>query len=471
MFAGHHRFPFPHAFRVLIIVTLFLSAEWSPMMAQTSAAEPLAARPPMGWNSWDSYGLTITEAQFRDNVRVLDDSLKQFGWNYALIDEGWFLRNPEEISHPDHLLYTIDSNGRYIPVADRFPSSVRDGKEVGFQQIAEEVHSRGLKFGIHIVRGIPRESTSRNSPIANSSYHATDAADKTDPCPWDPTNWGVRSTPAGQAWYDSLIAQYAGWGVDYLKVDCVSDHPYRPGEIQMIHNAILKSGRPIVLSLSPGPTSPSLANELLPYAQMWRISDDIWDDWVKPTGVMRGVRDQFALAASWAPYARPGSWPDADMLPFGYLGPKPGEGIARETMLTHDEQRSMMTLWAIARSPLILGANLTKLDAWTRSLITNPEVLLINQTGHDQGQVAREGNTVVWMSKGEGEIRYLAFFNLSDRNKTIKRTFGFYNLPASTYQSRDVWSGGDGKDSTGVDLTLPPHSCILLRLTPSPVPR
>ncbi|MFC6647191.1 glycoside hydrolase family 27 protein [Granulicella cerasi] len=261
------------------------------------------------------------------------------------------------------------------------------------------------------------------------------------------------------------MSQYAGWGVDFIKVDCISDHPYKPGEIQMIHKAIAKTHRQMLLSLSPGPTSPSIAKELLPYAQMWRISDDVWDFWKNTRHAPRSVHDQFELAAAWAPYARPGSWPDADMLPLGYLGPEPGDGVARQTRLTPAEQRTMMTLWSIMRSPLIVGANLTKLDDWTTALLTNRDVIEINQYAHDQRQVAREGNTVVWTAEGRNGKRYLALFNLNDGDKRITRTYAFYNLPSGAYRSRELWTNQKGEPSDGIDVTLPAHSCMLLELT------
>jgi alpha-galactosidase len=427
----------------------------------------LAPHPPMGWNSWDAYGLTITEPQFRDNVSVLAKKLKPFGWEYAVIDEGWFLKNPKDLKSTDQVIYEIDANGRYNPVPERFPSAMADGNNQGFRALGNYVHAQGLKFGIHIVRGIPRVAVKQNTPVANSRFHAQDVADTSDPCPWDPTNWGVRDTPAGQAWYDSLLAQYAGWGVDFIKVDCISDHPYRPTEIRMIHKAIMKTGRPIMLSLSPGPTSPGIAQEIIPYAQMWRISDDVWDYWKNVRHAPRSLHDQFELAAEWAPYAHAGTWPDADMLPLGYLGPEPGDGEARETRLTHEEQRMMVTLWSMMRSPLIVGANLTRLDDWTNSLLTNRAVLDVNQYAHDQRQVAREGDTVAWTAAGKNGIRYLALFNLNDRDKTIARTYAFYNLPAATYSSKELWSNEDRGRSNAINVTLPPHSCILLELKPS----
>jgi hypothetical protein len=428
------------------------------------ATAVLAARPPMGWNSWDAYGLAITEQDFRANVDVLAGKLKPFGWNTAVIDEGWFLKNPHDRPTPEKLVYVLDDNGRYIPDPDRFPSALNHGRNTGFAAIGAAVHARGLKFGIHIVRGIPRESVARNLPVAGSAFRAQDVADTGDACPWDPTNWGVKDTPAGQAWYDSLITQYAAWGVDYLKVDCIADHPYKPAEIRMIHRAIAKSGRPIVLSLSPGPTALGLADEIRPLAQLWRISDDIWDVWANDKGWPGGINQQFERVAAWAPLTRPGGWPDADMLPLGYLGPNPGWGDPRRTRLTRDEQRTVMTLWAMARSPLILGANLTRLDPATLALLTNRTVLAIDQQGRDQRQAARDGAVVAWTSTGPKGQRYLALFNSGDDPVTVQQGYDHYGL-AGRYRTRMVWESRDLGSRDSVDASLAPHASLLLELT------
>jgi len=424
----------------------------------------LAPRPPMGWNSWDAYGLGITESDFRANVEVLATKLKPFGWNYAVIDEGWFLKNPQDRPTPDKLIYVLDANGRYIPDPDRFPSALRRGRNIGFAAIGAAVHARGLKFGIHIVRGIPRESVARNLPVAGTGFRAVDVADTSDACPWDPTNWGVKDNAAGQAWYDSLIAQYAGWGVDYLKADCIADHPYKPAEIAMIHRAIAKIGRPIILSLSPGPTALTLAREVAAKAQLWRISDDIWDVWTNPQSWPHGIVEQFDRVAAWAPFTRPGAWPDADMLPFGMLGPTPGWGDPRQTRLTRDEQRSVMTLWAMARSPLILGANLTKLDSDTLALLTNRTVLDIDQYGSKQHEVARDGAVIAWTSTGRRGERYLALFNTANDAVTVRQGYAHYGL-AGRYRTRNVWENANLGRRDGVDASMPAHGALLLELS------
>jgi alpha-galactosidase len=426
----------------------------------------IAPTPPMGWNSWDSYGLTISEAQFRSNVQVQANTLKRYGWVYSIIDEGWYLRNPQDRPHPDLLQYQIDRYGRYVPVPARFPSALdSEGRNEGFAAIGRWIHSKGLKFGIHIVRGIPRKSVKQNLPIEGSDFHANDAADQTDSCPWDPTNWGVKDNAAGQAWYDALLRQYAAWGVDFLKVDCIADHPYKLSEIRQIHLAIERSGRPIVLSLSPGPIALNHATEVSSLAQMWRISNDIWDVWKSDKPFPRSVHSQFPLVAAWAPYARPGNWPDADMLAIGELAPKPEIGPGpRKTRLTPDEQRTMLTLWSIARSPLILGANLTMLDAETLGLITNRDVLRIDQTATASRQISNDGTLVVWTADLPDAEYAVAVFNRGDTPLTVKKDLTQLGFTTGNWRMRDVWQSEAASNGNTFEHTIPPHGCVLLML-------
>lgn len=424
----------------------------------------VAPTPPMGWNSWDAYALTITEPQFRANVAVQAAKLKPFGWNYAVIDEGWFLENPDLRSTPEKLEYGLDTHGRYVPVTSRFPSAGA-GDARTFKPLGDWVHGQGLKFGIHIVRGIPRESVRRNLPIEGGRFHVADAADTSDACPWDPTNWGVRDNAAGQAWYDSLLRQYATWGVDFLKVDCISDHPYKEGEIRMIRRAIERSRRPMVLSLSPGPTSLEHAAEVGELAQMWRISDDVWDIWETSKPWPQTIKAQFARLASWSKYTKPGNWPDADMLPLGELRPVPGgNGGPRSSHLTHDEQQTLMTLWSIGRSPLVIGANLTLLDDWTTSLLTNRDLIRVDQTSSGSRQVSHDDNMIAWTADLPGGERALAVFNVGDGPAQVSQDFPAYGLTGGSWQVRDVWSGKESAGQTGVHTSVPAHGCLLLTL-------
>ncbi|SFS13857.1 Alpha galactosidase A [Dyella sp. OK004] len=440
-------------------------------IAGATTAQEVSPTPPMGWNSWDSFGLTIDEADFKANASVLA-GLHSYGWTYAVIDQGWYMRNPfgDKLQARD---YALDANGLLVPALNRFPSAA-DGQ--GFKPLADWVHAQGLKFGIHIVRGVPKQAVAADVPIADSGFHAKDVADTADTCPWDDSNYGVRDTPAGQAYYDAMLALYARWGVDFLKVDCIADHPYRISEIRQIAAAIGKTGRPIVLSLSPGPTQLSHAAEIQQYGQMWRISNDVWDGWSfvhehPNDDFPMGVRDVFDRLPLWVGQARDGHWPDADMLPLGMLAPHPGLGSPRPSRLTPDEQRTLLTLHAIARSPLILGANLTKLDDVTRGLITNKEVIAINQTSRDNHPVTRlpKGfdSVRVWVASGRGDERYLAIFNLDDKPVTLDTAWSALGLNSGSYRARDLWSGHRRKASMRLAVDLPAHGCALLVMRPA----
>ena len=434
--------------------------------AQPSGAAKtvVAPTPPMGWNSWDSYGLRINEQQFRDNVDALAAKLKPSGYTYAVIDEGWYMANPEDRPKPELLKYELDANGRFIPVTTRFPSALQSSQNTGFEELGKWVHSKGLKFGIHIIRGIPRESVTRNTPIEGTNFKAVDAADVSDACPWDPTSWGIKDNEAGQAWYDSLLRQYAKWGVDFVKVDCISDHPYKGVEIRQIATAIRHSGREMVLSLSPGPTALERQPEVAALSQMWRMSNDIWDVW-KGRGWPIGVGDQFATAARWAEFAKPGNWPDADMLPIGELRPYPDVGPgARHTRLTPAEQQTQLSLWAMARSPLIIGANLTLLDDATLRLLTNADILKIDQTASAARQALKDGDLVVWTADLPGNTHAVALFNVGEQPITVDRSWADLGLAANQPTVKNAWTGERVAASAHVTATLDPHASMVLML-------
>ena len=463
MRSGHSLFN--HVMPVLLIACNVLGLPGKLTAQETGVKSKLiAATPPMGWNSWDSYGLRINEQQFHENVEVLATKLKPFGYTYAVIDEGWYMVNPEDRPKPELLKYAVDENGRFIPVAGRFPSALQNGSNAGFRELANSVHAKGLKFGVHIVRGIPRESVKRNLPIEESVFKAQDAADQNDACPWDPTTWGIKDTPAGQAWYDSLLRQYASWGVDFLKVDCIADHPFKATEIRQIKLAIERSGRPMVLSLSPGPTAIEHHPEVGELAQMWRISNDIWDLWVGDSDFPSGIKNQFENAARWAQYSKPGNWPDADMLPVGDLRPYPDVGPGpRHTRLTPVEQQTNLSLWAMARSPLIAGANLTLLDQDTLRLLCTTDILKIDQTATASRQVLHESDLVVWSADLPGDEHALAAFNLGEKAIRLHRPLSDF-VSAGRYDMKNAWTGEVWPGGNRVTATLEPHGSVVLML-------
>ena len=435
------------------------------VVSAAGAEDKLAPTPPMGWNSWDSYGLTTNESQFRANMLVMAAQLKEFGWQYVVVDEGWYLQNPEIASMPEKLRYTVNARGQYEPALNRFPSS-KDG--AGFKPLSDAVHENGLKFGIHIIRGIPKQMVMANTLIGKTKYRAALAADTTDKCPWNPDNFGVKANAAGQAWYDALMKQYAGWGVDYVKVDCIASHPYKEAEVQMIHKAIGRSGRAMVLSLSPGPTALENAVEVGKNAQLWRISDDVWDRWEKGKEWSQSVKGQFPVIASWAKYARPGNWPDADMLPIGQLAPTPGDGKARASRLTEDEQRTMITLWAMARSPLFIGGNLTEMDDAMKSLLTDPGVIEVDQHSMDGHLLGQDGDVVAWVAVSvDRDKSYLALFNVGDAPVHVDKTFAEYGfVDRAQYNVRDLWMRKELGPMNAVTVELPAHGSVMFSLRP-----
>jgi alpha-galactosidase len=446
---------------VLIVLHVVVNAHAA--LPQSATEKPiLAASPPMGWNSWDSYSRTVNEDSIKSNARWMAKHLKSFGWEYIVVDEGWYVSGLGPDGNDDHARFELDASGRYVPVPARFPSA---GTNRTFKPLGDYLHSLGLKFGIHIIRGIPKQAVEQNLPIAGSSFHAADAADTSDLCPWNTYNYGLNpAKPAAQAYYDSIAQQYASWGVDLAKIDCISDHPYKGEEIRMISEAIGRSGRPMVLSLSPGPTSPDKRDEVSKYSQMWRISDDVWDVWYTDKNFPTGVKNQFAHAADWAGVAKPGHWPDADMLPLGSLRPAAGWEAARDSRLTHDEQRTLLTLWCIFRSPLIMGGNLLQADAWTTALLTNPEVIAVDQHSRENRPVITSENVVVWLSRPDyGDDSYIGVFNISDSRQIVHYEWKELGLPEGSHTLRDLWLHKNLGAAAALKVTLDPHSSVLFR--------
>jgi alpha-galactosidase len=422
---------------------------------RTKGAPLLAARPPMGWNSWNSFATTITEAQARETARIMARQLLPFGYDTFTVDIQWYEPEASSYQYASEPAPTLDPYGRLIPAPNRFPTSA-NGQ--GFTALAAHVHALGLKFGIHLMRGIPRLAVKRNLPIHGTPWHAADIADTTSICPWNPDMFGVdMSKPGAQAYYDSVFALYAGWGVDFVKMDDMS-RPYDAhiAEIEAAHRAIAATGRPIVLSLSPGETPVDRADHVAAHAQMWRISDDFWDEWPM-------LRAQFLRLENWSRHRRPGAWPDADMLPLGRLAL--GQ---RDTKFTPTEQQTLMTLWAIARSPLIMGGDLRALDAPTLALLTNRAVLAVNQASHDNRPHFMADKTAIWSARPEGSPdHYVALFNLDDQPAEVALPLSHLGLRGAV-SVRDLWRDQALAPVSGrIASRLPAHGSALYRLGPA----
>jgi alpha-galactosidase len=441
------------------ITCLFFLCFCINTFAQTQDFHQWAVTPPMGWNSWDCFGPTVVEAEVKANADYMAQNLKAFGWEYIIVDIRWYVGNDKAHGYnekdPD---YVLDEYGRFQPAVNRFPSAA-GGK--GFKPLADYIHSKGLKFGIHIMRGIPVEAVNRNLPILGSKATAKDIYSADGQCKWLKDMYTVVAGRDGaQEYYNSLFKLYASWGLDFVKVDDLS-RPYHTEEVEMIRKAIDLSGRKIVLSTSPGETPLASAGHVQQHANMWRTVDDFWDNW-------KMLKDHFDVFERWNPYRAPGAWPDGDMLPLGKIGIRAERGEPRMTAFTHDEQYTLMTLWTIFRSPLMFGGNLPDNDAFTLSLLNNKEVMDVLKHSANNKELFRNENSIAWVADDtETGDKYLAVFNPGDVADSAKVTvqlnqFGF----DSACKIRDLWNKTDlGEFTAEFSPVINKHGAGLYRIS------
>jgi len=408
----------------------------------------------MGWNSWDCFGGSVTEDEVVANAEFMAAELKEYGWDTVVVDIQWYEPDPGEHHYNEVADPVLDAWGRQLPAPNRFPSAA-DGS---FKALADRVHSLGLKFGVHMMRGIPKKAVDLDLPVLGGGTTAAQIADRENACTWNPDNYGIDHTaPGAQAYYDSQVAQFAEWGVDFIKLDDVLHPPTQCTEIAAYSRAIDACGRPIVLSLSPG-RALSLAHleALRAHSEMWRISDDLWDDW-------HALREMFQRAARWAPHQVPGAWGDADMLPLGRIGIRAHVGEPRFSRLTIEEQRTMLTLWCVMRSPLMFGGHLPETPADTLDLLRNPEVLaLLGNNG--SREVVRDHSQVIWTADLD-DADAVAVFWLGDEDVDLDVHLDDVGAAHRT-SARDLWSGEEVPVEDGrVRVRVPAHGTRLLRLT------
>jgi len=384
----------------------FFLASSSTLMAQS---EPefwkWADKPVMGWNSWDCFGTSVNEAQIKAHADYMAANLKSVGYTLITVDIQWYEPKSNGFNYRKDAELVLDEWSRLIPAETKFPSAK---KGAGFKSLAAYVHGKGLKFGIHMMRGISRQAVKLNTPIKGTQLHAKDIADPASTCSWNGDMFGVDTTkPGAQEYYDSIMELVASWEVDFVKIDDLS-RPYHTGEIEAIRKAIDKTGRPIVLSTSPGETPVAQGEHVMNHANQWRVSDDFWDNW-------KALKEQFVRLNAWTPYRGPGHFPDADMLPVGKVGAGNGKDAGRTTNFTRDEQTTLMSLWAIVRSPLIIGADLTRMDPYTLALLTNSEVIAVDQDSSGNKQLFSKDGQIAWVADvPDSKDKYVALFNSND---------------------------------------------------------
>jgi hypothetical protein len=413
-------------------------------------------RAPMGWNSWDCYGASVDEKTVRQNADFMAKYLKPYGWEYVVVDIQW--SEPTADCHEYHPFteLVMDEHGRLLPAPNRFPSAA-DGQ--GFKPLADYVHSLGLKFGIHIMRGIPRQAVHQNVPILGTELTARQIAKTASICNWNTDMYGVDPDKGGKAYYDSIFALYASWGVDFVKVDDICrELPHEEKELVALSAALRECGRDMVLSLSPGPALLEKAELYKQVANMWRITDDFWDQWTL-------LYDMFERAEKWSIHTGPGNYPDADMLPIGPILQDYDQN--NWTKFTQDEQITMMTLWCIFRAPLMIGGEMTGFDEFTMKLITNSDVLDMQRDARHAHQVWRKEidgvEHVLWTAMDAKGGQYVALFNAGEQDSTVRLQLSDVEC-VGVSRAKELWSGEECAVKDALTVTLPKHGAKAYRL-------
>lgn len=408
---------------------------------------------PMGWNSWDCYGAAVTEDIVRKNAEFMAKHLKQYGWEYIVVDIEW--SEPKAVNN-EYLPFSdleIDEYSRLIPAVNRFPSA-KDG--AGFKPLADYVHSLGLKFGIHIMRGIPREAVHRNLKIKGTDFTARDVAKTNSICAWNTGMYGVDPAKNGaKEYYDSIFELYASWDVDFIKCDDICrELPHEEEEMIMLSNSLKNCGREMILSLSPGPALLEKAELYKDVANMWRITDDFWDEW-------RLLYAMFERAEKWSIHTGANHWPDADMLPIGAIRQCYDEG--NRTKFTYDELTTMMTLWSIMRSPLMIGGEMTKLTDKDLSLLTNEGIIdMFVNSRHSHQVFRKEINGIEhcgWISVGAEGGYYVALFNLGEEDSKIKLDLAEFELDDNVCGT-SLWDGEKVEFNETISSEIKSHGAV-----------
>ena len=458
-----------YSIRNLLLLILILLIFISSSSAQTSIPE-FAPKPPLGFNSFDSYRSHLSEDKAYALMDVMAEKYLPYGYNYFVMDAGWYYEAelyPNSNYPKKRLGLALDEFGLYEPCKTYFPNRIK--------ALADYAHKKGLKFGVWIMRGIPRQAVSENLPVKGTPYFASDIADTTNICVWNSGNYGIDMTkPGAQEYYNALIDKLAGWGIDFIKVD---DMVPNPQEIIAVAKAIEEGGHKMVYSLSPGDVHHPTHLNYYRRANMLRITRDIWDN---PLSIEKGFFAWEAFQGT----EQTGFWPDLDMIPFGRLDVISTENIpgldedhrARQSRFSQGQMKTFIAQRALAASPLIIGGDLLTMDDFSYSLLTNREMLTCNQNGVMGVNVYRAGNVDVWLTphKTDPERGWVGIFNRSktDRKVTLnKQDLGFiafeasYNLTAvkQSVLCTDVWSGESFTIDEKYTFTLPAEDVVFLK--------
>ena len=445
----------PHRHRFLATLLALALAFFAVDGHQTRAhaqANGAAATPLMGWSSWSFLRNHPTEAAMKAQALAMSTSgLVNAGYKYVNLDDFWYL-DPAS---------TVDAYGRWVTNSTPFPD--------GMANLGSYIHSLGEKFGMYLTPGIPVAAYNQNTPIQGTSFHARDIVSNTSNYEAN-YNFGsgrmyyidyTKNPAAAQAFLNSWADQLAGYGIDYLKIDGVGDGDIP--DVQHWSAALNQTGRTIHLELSNSLDVHNAAT-WQQNANGWRIDGDVEcycgsNGSSYPLTDWNNVSARFSDVVPWIGVGTTGGWNDLDSVEVGN-GSNDG--------LTLDERKTQLTLWAIENSNLTLGVDLTNLDATDRGLLTNPEVLAVDQNGHPARAVDRTTSQQAWYApNGDGSYT-VALFNLSSSAATAAVNWQDVGFTGSAASVHDDWSHTDlGTFASGYSVQLPAHGATLLKVTPT----
>lgn len=462
---------------ILIRFTLLLISLLAANAVGVSKERMLASTPPMGWNSFDSYSCHLYEEVALKELEVFIDTYAPYGYEYYVIDNGWFAEHERIVGegyrlpmrqHAKASDVRINGYGIVQPSKEGFPN--------GFKPLVDKLHSNGLKFGLHLMRGIPRKAVEQNTPIQGTPYHAQDIADTKDICSWCNYMYGVdMDKPGAQEFYSSLIQQFADWGVDFIKVD---DVIHKPREIAAYRKAIDNCGRPIILSLSPGrEVDETLVKDTYSQANLFRIVADVWDH----KNSFKGHLERYKVFGK---YSRPGMWADIDMIPFGELcllrrkvnfEESQKRGLSAEETrfagaryhwchFNKDQKAFFLALRSIGCSPLMIGGSLVSMDQESRDMLLDPEFIACNQNGISGKVVYEEAALTVLTAskKGTENQGWITVLNTGNETKALKLTPELLGLK-TTLECKRIWEENSYRIAhSGHEITVLPFGGVFL---------
>jgi len=449
----HRRFTATGAATAVALAILGAAPAASPADPAPSPDGPAPATrkltPPRGWNSYTGYSIAVTQEELHKNIDFLAENLLEYGYDTVTVDNGWFLSGRGK-----GISIALDKFGRPKSHPHFFPK--------GLKHTIDHAHSKGVKFGIWLLRGINRRAVDENMPVEGTKYRMQDIVNKKSYCGWAVKPWwnfGVdMSKPGAQEYYDGLVRNYADMGVDFIKFD---DMVPSPPEVAAAAKAIARCGRPIILSLSPGDHINVDHSDAYKRANMVRITSDIWDN--------RGALDKtFRRWEAMQDYTGPkvGSFLDMDMVPFGRLYVVNEKG-GWKCKFSEDQKRTFMVQRALSASPLMLGGVLYDMDEFSLSLFKHPGILACNSNAVIGKLAHREGKIDVWKTPerdnpGRG---WLGVFN-RDPKKPAEIELDLRQLgldPERKVVLTDLWANKEMPAAGKHTFRIPPDGVAFLR--------